>query len=85
MQPSFTLRSTKNSEQKRDPAMHQVKKGNQWCVSRTKAEAFDAVPKMGDGLPEPACRSWLQTARCCCVRKGVVVNDRGKGIGKDVR
>ena len=38
-------------------------------VSRTKAKAFDAVPKMGDGLPEPACRSWLQTARCCCVQK----------------
>jgi len=38
-------------------------------VSRTKARAFDAVPKMGVGLPEPACRSWLQTARCCCVQK----------------
>jgi hypothetical protein len=51
-------------------------------VSRTKAKAFGAVPKMGDGLPEPACRSWLQTARCCCVSKGVVVNDRGKGVQK---
>jgi hypothetical protein len=38
-------------------------------VSRTKAKAFDAVPKMGEGLPEPACRSWLQTARCRCVQK----------------
>ena len=38
-------------------------------VSRTKAKAFDAVPKMGDGLPKPACRSWLQTARCCCAQK----------------
>jgi IS5 family transposase len=27
--------STKNSSGKRDPAMHQTKKGNQWCVSRT--------------------------------------------------
>jgi transposase, IS5 family len=27
--------STKNEEGKRDPEMHQVKKGNQWCVSRT--------------------------------------------------
>jgi hypothetical protein len=51
-------------------------------VSRTKAKAFGAVPKMGDGLPVPACRSWLQTARCCCVSKGVVVNDRGKGVQK---
>ncbi|PIH78778.1 IS66 family insertion sequence hypothetical protein, partial [Pseudomonas syringae pv. actinidiae] len=23
----------------------------------------------GVGLPESACRSWLQTARCCCVQK----------------
>ena len=27
--------STKNREQSRDPEMHQTKKGNQWCVSRT--------------------------------------------------
>jgi len=27
--------STKNREQQRDPEMHQTKKGNQWCVSRT--------------------------------------------------
>ncbi len=59
--------STKNSTGKRDPEMHQTRKGNQWCVSRTRAQARDAVPKMGEGLPEPACRSRLQTARCCCV------------------
>jgi IS5 family transposase len=61
--------STKNSTGKRDPEMHQTKKGNQWCVSRTRAQARDAVLKMGDGLPEPAYRSRLQTARCCCVEK----------------
>ena len=61
--------STKNREQQRDPEMHQTKKGKQWCVSRTRAQARDAVPKMGDGLPEPAYRSRLQTARCCCVQK----------------
>jgi IS5 family transposase len=27
--------STKNSSGERDPEMHQTKKGNQWCVSRT--------------------------------------------------
>src|SRR5487761_1478427 len=59
--------STKNSKGERDPEMHQTRKGNQWCVSRTRARARDAVPKMGEGLPEPACRSRLQTARCCCV------------------
>jgi transposase len=40
-----------------------------WCVSRTRARARDAVPKMGVGLPKPACRGRLQTARCCCVQK----------------
>jgi len=58
--------STKNSKKERDPAMHQIKKGNQWCVSRTRAQARDAVSKMGVGLPEPACRSRFQTASCCC-------------------
>jgi IS5 family transposase len=60
--------STKNSSGKRDPEMHQTKKGKQWCVSRTRAKARDAVLKMGDGLPESAYRSRLQTARCCCVQ-----------------
>lgn len=40
-----------------------------WCVSRTRARARDAVPKMGVGLPKPVCRGRLQTARCCCVQK----------------
>jgi transposase, IS5 family len=61
--------STKNARQERDPEMHQTRKGKQWCVSRTRAQARDAVPKMGDGLPESAYRSRLQTARCCCVQK----------------
>jgi IS5 family transposase len=59
--------STKNAAGRRDPAMHETRKGNQWCVSRTRAQARDAVLKMGDGLPESAYRSRLQTARCCCV------------------
>jgi len=61
--------STKNSTGERDPEMHQTKKGNQWCVSRTRAQARDAVLKMGDGLPESAYRSRLQTTRCRCVQK----------------
>ena len=61
--------STKNSSGERDPEMHQTKKGNQWCVSRTRAQARDAVSKMGVGLPEPACRSRFQTASCCCAEK----------------
>ena len=47
--------------------------GRSWrvdeSVSRTQAQACGAVLKMGIGLPKPACRSRLQTARCCCVQK----------------
>src|SRR5712671_6382219 len=47
--------------------------GTSWrmdeSVSRTQAKACGAVLKMGVGLPKPACRSRLQTARCCCVQK----------------
>ena len=47
--------------------------GQSWrvdeSVSRTQAKACGAVLKMGVGLPKPACRSRLQTARCCCVQK----------------
>jgi len=34
--------STKNSSGERDPEMHQTKKGNQWCVSRTRAQVSRA-------------------------------------------
>jgi len=47
--------------------------GQSWrvdeSVSRTQAKACGAVLRMGVGLPKPACRSRLQTARCCCVQK----------------
>ena len=47
--------------------------GSSWrvdeSVSRTQAQACGAVLKMGVGLPKTACRSRLQTARCCCVQK----------------
>ncbi len=49
------------------------RRGDKWHldegVSRTQAKACGAVLKMGAGLPESACRSRLQTARCCCVQK----------------
>ncbi len=47
--------------------------GKSWrmdeSVSRTQAKACGAVLKMRVGLPKPACRSRLQTARCRCVQK----------------
>ncbi|SAL34185.1 integrase catalytic region [Caballeronia udeis] len=52
---------------------HKRPVGRSWrvdeSVSRTQAKACGAVLKMGVGLPKPACRSRLQTARCCCVQK----------------
>src|ERR1700737_1542191 len=52
---------------------HKRAVGRSWrmdeSVSRTQANACGAVLKMGVGLPKPACRSRLQTARCCCVQK----------------
>jgi transposase-like protein len=52
---------------------HKRSVGKSWrmdeSVSRTQAKACGAVLKMGVGLPKPACRSSLQTARCCCVQK----------------
>jgi hypothetical protein len=44
--------STKNSKKERDLEMDQTRKGKQWCVSRTRAQACCAVPKMEAGLPE---------------------------------
>jgi transposase len=40
-----------------------------WGVSRMQVETCSAVLKMGEGLPESAFRSRLQTARSCCVQK----------------
>src|SRR5260370_11272084 len=46
--------------------------GKSWrmdeSVSRTQAKACGAVLKMGVGLPKPAGRSRLQTARACFVQ-----------------
>ena len=57
--------STKNEKKERDPEMHQTRKGKQWCVSRTRAQARGTVLKMGVGLPEPVYRSRLQTTLSC--------------------
>jgi hypothetical protein len=53
-------------------------------ATRTKAAkvVFDAVPKMGVGLPWSACRSGPQTASKLLRSKGVVVSVRGNVILK---
>src|SRR5262249_16284749 len=44
--------STKNADKARDPDMHQTKKGNQWCVSRTQATDLWCYTEDGSGPPE---------------------------------
>ena len=53
-------------------------------ATRTRAAkaVFDAVPKMGVGLPWSACRSGSQTASKLLRSKGVVVSVRGNVIVK---
>jgi hypothetical protein len=41
-----------------------------------------AVAKMREGPSEPPFRRRLQTTHCCCVRKGVVVSEWGKGASE---
>jgi len=53
----------------KEPGRSAQTKSYLWGVSRTQARVCDAVSKMGVGLPKPACRGRLQTARCCCVQK----------------
>ena len=38
--------STKNREQKRDPAMHQTRKGKQWCFGMKAHVGVDSKTKM---------------------------------------
>jgi transposase len=40
-----------------------------WGVSRMQVKSCRAVLKMGEGLPESAFRSRLQTTRSCCAQK----------------
>ena len=53
-------------------------------ATRTKAAqaVFDAVLKMGDGLPGSACRSGPQTTSKLPRSKGVVVSVRGNVVAK---
>ena len=62
--------STKNADKRARPgdAPDQERANNGVCHEHRR-QTCGAVLKMGAGLPEPACRSRLQTTRCCCVQK----------------
>ncbi len=62
--------STKNKDGKRDPEnASDQERQTVLCVTNTGQMTCDAVAKMEVGLPKSACRSGLQTTRCCCIQK----------------
>ena len=70
--------STKNREKQRDPEMHQTKKGNQWCVSRTQASGLWCCTEDGRWPPEAGLQEQASNRPVLRRLKGVVVSDRGK-------
>jgi hypothetical protein len=49
--------------------MHQTRKGNLGCVSRTRAQVRDAISKVEVDLPEPDYWSRLQTPHTAASKK----------------
>jgi IS5 family transposase len=72
--------STKNAEGERDPEMHQAKKGEQWCVSRTQAADLWCCTEDGSRPPEAGLQEQASNHPVLLRSKGVVVSDRGKVI-----
>ena len=70
--------STKNKDKKRDPDMHQTRKGKQWCVSRTQASGLWCCTKDGRWPPEAGLQEQASNRPVLLRSKGVVVSDRGK-------
>jgi len=72
--------STKNSSGERDPEMHQSKKGNQWCVSRTQAADLWCCTEDGSRSPEAGLQEQASNHPVLLRSKGVVVSDWEKVI-----
>jgi IS5 family transposase len=72
--------STKNADKKRDPDMHQTKKGNQWCVSRTQAADLWCCTEDGSRPPEVGLQEQASNHPVLLRSKGAVVSDRAKVI-----
>ena len=70
--------STKNATLSRDPEMHQTKKGNQWCVSRTQAADLWCCTEDGSRPPEAGLQEQASNHPVLLRPKGVVVSDRWK-------
>ena len=72
--------STKNEGKARDPEMHQTKKGNQWCVSRTQAADLWCCTEDGSRPPEAGLQEQASNHPVLLRSKGAVVSDWGKVI-----
>ena len=70
--------STKNRAKARDPEMHQTKKGNQWCVSRTQAADLWCCTEDGSRPPEAGLQEQASNHPVLLRSKGAVVSDRAK-------
>jgi len=70
--------STKNRDRARDPDMHQVKKGNQWRVSRTQAADLWCCTEDRSRPPEADLQEQASNHPVLLCSKGAVVSDWGK-------
>ena len=76
--------STKNQDRARDPQMHQTRKGQQWCVSRTQAADLWCCTEDGSRPPEAGLQEQASNHPVLLRSKGVVVSDRAKVIPEGV-
>jgi len=76
--------STKNKEKKRDPEMHQTRKGRQWCVSRTQAADLWCCTEDGSRPPEAGLQEQASNHPVLLRSKGAVVSDRAKVVPSGV-
>ena len=72
--------STKNADKQRDPEMHQTRKGQQWCVSRTQAADLWCCTEDGSRPPEAGLQEQASNHPVLLRSKGAVVSDRAKVI-----
>ncbi len=70
--------STKNEQRQRDPEMHQTRKGQQWCVSRTQAADLWCCTEDGSWPPEAGLQEQASNHPVLLRSKGAVVSDRAK-------
>ena len=77
--------STKNKDGKRDPEMHQTKKGNQYVCHEHRSDDLCCCAEDGSRPSEVGLQERTSNHPVLLHPKGVVVSDRGKVIPEDGR